>query len=245
MEKSTDSTIIKATNLTKTFGEFKALSNFSLSLEKGSFFGLLGPNGAGKTTFVRSILDLTDLDKGHITINGIPHHKPEARNHISYLPEKFSFYPNATVREALQFFSVFKISNKKERTPGIEKAMEELSIRDLARKKIKQLSKGQLQRVGLSQLILGNPKVLILDEPFGGLDPLLIKDLKDLLKKLNSEGTTIIINSHILSEVERLCDCLAIIDKGKLLALKKIQEIDQDLEDFFIQTINSNKEAHL
>ena len=174
MEKSTNSTIIKATNLTKVFGGFKALSNFSLSLEKGSFFGLLGPNGAGKTTFVRSLLDLTSLDKGHITINGIPHHKPEARNHISYLPEKFSFYPNATVRETLQFFSVFKVLNKKERAPEIEKAMEELSISDLARKKIKQLSKGQLQRVGLSHLILGKPKVLILDEPFGGLDPLLI-----------------------------------------------------------------------
>jgi len=243
MEKSKNYTAIQANNLTKKYGQSFALSNLNLSINEGSFFGLLGPNGAGKTTFVRSLLDLTPLDSGTILINGLPHTSPDSRNYLAYLPEKFSFFPNTTVKETLDFFSTFKVLEKKNRKEQINEAMRKLSIEDLSQKKIRQLSKGQLQRVGLSQLIIGNPKILILDEPFGGLDPLLIKDLKDLLKDLHKEGLTIIINSHILSEVERLCDTLAIIDRGQLLAIKKVNELDQGLEDFFIETISLNKET--
>ncbi|MEE2742283.1 MAG: ABC transporter ATP-binding protein [Bdellovibrionota bacterium] len=233
--------IIKVKNLTKSYAGHRALNNLSLNIKKGDFFGLLGPNGAGKTTFVRCLLDILPFEHGSIFIEEVPHKRPQSRAALAYLPEKFSFYPNYSVYQTLHFFAGTKIENKKEIPLQIETSLEKMGIQDLSSKKIKHLSKGQLQRVGLAQMLVGRPHILILDEPFSGLDPLLIKEMKDLLKELKNEGKTIIVNSHILSEVEIICDSLAIIDKGKLLAHKRMNELDISLEDFFCQTIENQR----
>ena len=233
--------IIQTKGLTKTFGGQKAINGLHLNIKKGDLFGLLGPNGAGKTTFVRCLLDIIPFKKGTILIEGINHTKPEARSSLAYLPEKFSFYPYYSVYDTLEFFAATKVKDKKCIPEQIESALQQMGIKDLFKKKIKHLSKGQLQRVGLAQLLVGNPQILILDEPFSGLDPLLIKEMKDLLKALKADGKTIILNSHILSEVELICDSLAILDKGDLLAHKRMNELDQGLEEFFCRTVEEHK----
>lgn len=232
--------IIDVKNLNKTYGPYFSLKDVNLEIEEGKIFALLGLNGAGKTTFVKLLLNLLIADSGEIKINGLEAINPSSRNGVVFIQEKFSFFPFYTVLGALEFFGQMKGLNGADLNQQIENAMDELNIRDLANRKLKTLSKGQLQRVGLCNLIIGDNKLLILDEPFSGLDPIGMKDLKDLIKKQKALGKTVFINSHILSEMEQICDEVAIIHKGTLKVCDKISNIissHQSLENFFTQIV--------
>jgi len=229
--------IIKATNLNKFYGATQALKNFSLSVPRGSSFALLGPNGAGKTTFVKALLDLTPIGSGTIEVNGISSLDEKCREGIAYLPEKFNFFDYYSLEEVLTFYGKMKGVG----TEGLENALEKTGIADLKKRKVKTLSKGQMQRLGLACMLMGNNEIFLLDEPFTGLDPIGIKDLKVVLKDLQNAGKTLFLNSHILSEIEQICDEMAILNKGELVVQGKISELagDSRLEDFFYEKIKS------
>lgn len=232
--------IIEAKNINKNYGATVALKDFSLGVPRGTSFALLGPNGAGKTTFVKALLDLTQVESGEITINGISSLNEKSRAGIGYLPEKFTFFDYYTVEGVLIFYGKLKgISDGL--SDQIEGAVSKTNIAELKNRKVKTLSKGQMQRLGIACLLMGNNDLLLLDEPFSGLDPIGIKDLKEILRGLQREGKTLFINSHILSEMEQVCDEMAILNKGELVVQGKITELagNSTLEDFFYEQIKS------
>lgn len=233
--------IINAVNVNKSYSGKKVLNNFSVSIQEGSVFALLGPNGAGKTTFVKSLLGLVKIDSGEINMNGVVAPHESSRESVGYLPEKYSFYPYYTVQGAVEFYGKMQGLSGAELTTQVDYALGKLNISDLRKQKISTLSKGQTQRVGLASLLMGDNNVFILDEPFSGLDPIGIKELKELIKYLSEKGKTIFINSHILSEMEQICDQMALLNKGECLAQGNIKELigDQSLEDFFYEKIKS------
>ena len=231
--------MINAHNVSKSYGNIKALDNLSLTVAQGSVYALLGPNGSGKTTFVKSILGLVKPDSGDIKLNGIVSSNVQSREGISYLPEKFNFFPYYTVLGVVKFYGTMKGLKGQELKDQANAALSSLQILELANKKIKQCSKGQVQRAGIAAMLMGNSKLLILDEPFSGLDPIAIKELKDLLIELKNKGITLFVNSHILSEMEKLCDHAAILNKGEVIAQGELIPMlnGMSLEDFFYEKV--------
>ena len=230
--------IIQAENVSKNYGSLTALKGLSLSVDEGSAFALLGPNGAGKTTFVRALLGLTKCS-GEMTLQGLNVGDKKARVGLAYLPEKFSFFPYYTVEGVLSFYGKMQGLDGSQLNEAIDKALAALNITELRKKRMDNLSKGQVQRTGLANLLMGDNRILILDEPFSGLDPIGIKELKDLINKLKNEGRTIFINSHILSEMEQICDHVAILDKGDCLIQGTLEEVkgSKSLEDAFYDLV--------
>lgn len=234
---------IFAENVSKNYGAIQALSNVSLKVEAGTSFALLGKNGAGKTTFVKSLLDLVSPKEGTLKILGVDSSLKEARQKVSYLPEKFSFYPYYTLRGVCEFYGMMKGVKGQELKTQIDTAMERLGIASLGFKKVKECSKGQLQRTGIAATLVGDTELFILDEPFSGLDPIAIKELQDLLKALKNEGKTVFINSHGLDAVEKVCETMAIIDNGKVLVEGKIKDVvgGKSLLDYFYEKVGRHE----
>jgi ABC-2 type transport system ATP-binding protein len=235
--------VIEVQGVKKSYGPDFCLHDVNLSVGKGKIFALLGPNGAGKTTLVKLMLSLMHVDQGSIKIHGISVAEAGSRLGVGFIPEKFSFFPYYTVRGVLEFFGMMKGFSDGLLKQQVDHALNELNIMDLANRKLQSLSKGQMQRTGLAALLVGDNNLLILDEPFSGLDPIGMRDLKDILKKQRNQGKTIFINSHILSEMELICDDVAILNKGEILfngSVQSILEKGQSLEDFFYQLVSSN-----
>lgn len=201
-----------------TFMPKTIVKNLNISVNHGEAFGFLGHNGAGKTTTIKSILGLLKITSGEILING----KADfSREDIGYLPEQPYFYDHLTVRETLEFFAELLGLNDRSR---IEEVMHDLELKDREHQKVRALSKGWQQRLGVAQAILNKPKLLILDEPFSGLDPLARRTIRELIFKLKHEGATIFMTSHILSDVSEICDRVAIMTKGELVTLLNLKE---------------------
>ncbi len=230
---------IEAKGLHKTYNNQVALEEFSISVPVGTITALLGPNGSGKTTFLKCLLGLIPFDQGELKINEMSASLPHSRNGIAYLPEKFTFFMFETVRGTLQFFCEMRGVKKGEQEKAIEVAIKKLGIFEIIDKKLKNISKGQLQRVGLASLLIGSSKILLLDEPHSGLDPLAIKEMKDLLLELKSEGKTIFINSHLLNEMEQIADYIAILNKGHMLVQGELKSVlnGQKLENLFYDIV--------
>lgn len=211
--------MIEVTNLTKRYGDHVAVNQLSFRVEKGQIYGFLGPNGAGKSTTMNIITGYLAASEGTVTIDGkdIQKEPEEAKKKIGYLPELPPLYTEMTVEEYLLFAAELKKLPRAERKEQVEQVMEMTQITDMRGRLIRNLSKGYRQRVGLAQAILGNPEVIILDEPTIGLDPKQIIEIRDLIKKLG-ENHTIILSSHILSEVSAVCDHIMIIAHGQLVA---------------------------
>jgi ABC-2 type transport system ATP-binding protein len=232
--------MITAENVCKSYGAQQVLFNLNLKVATGSIFGLLGPNGAGKTTFVKCLLSLVHFNVGSIFIDGIQAASPNSREGIGFLPEKFHFYPYYTVKGAVEFFARMHGHPKTELNGLVETAIKTVGLTGLEKRRLGTLSKGQLQRVGLSNLLVSNKKILILDEPFSGLDPIALKELKELIKQLNKEkGVTFFINSHILSEVQGLCSDIAVLNNGICLAQGNLKQLigSASLEEYFYRLI--------
>ena len=211
--------MISVKHLTKCYGEFTAVDDLSFEIDEGHVYGFLGPNGAGKSTTMNIITGCLSATSGQVTIDGhdIFEEPKEAKRAIGYLPEIPPLYTNETPEEYLKFVAEAKGLKGKEMDRQIEGVISQTRIQNVRKRLISKLSKGYRQRVGIAQALLGNPKVIILDEPTVGLDPIQIIEIRDLIKQLG-KNHTVILSSHILSEVSAVCDYVLIISHGKLVA---------------------------
>lgn len=223
--------MIEVNNLTKFYGDHKAVDNISFSVKDGTVCGFCGPNGAGKSTTMNIMTGCLSATEGTVTIGGydIFEQPMEAKKLIGYLPEQPPLYLEETPREYLRFIAEAKKVPRDKLGDEIERVMEETQISDVADRLIKNLSKGYKQRVGIAQTLLGNPKVIILDEPTVGLDPIQVVEIRDLIKNLGKKHT-VILSSHILSEVQQMCDEIIIIAKGKLIAYDTTENLEKLLQ---------------
>ena len=222
--------MIEVRNLTKKYGDHFAVQDISFSLEKGKIYGLLGPNGAGKSTTMNIMTGYIAATSGEVIIEGhdIFKEAEEAKKHIGYLPEIPPLYMDMTVWEYLFTVADLKGVPKSERKSMIGDVMEKVMITNMKDRMIKNLSKGYKQRVGIAQTLIGNPDIIILDEPTVGLDPKQIIEIRTLIKQLG-EDHTVLISSHILSEIGAVCDHVVIINKGHLV----VSDSTENLEKLF------------
>jgi len=222
--------LIEVVNVTKRYGRHCALDSVSFKVDEGEILGFLGPNGAGKTTTMNIITGYISATEGTVRVDGIDimENPREVKKRIGYLPELPPVYNDMTVIEYLDFVSKIKKVENRVQKQSINNAMELVKIGDVKNRLIKNLSKGYKQRVGLAQAILGDPKVLILDEPTVGLDPKQIIEIRNLIKELGKKHT-IILSSHILPEVSAVCDRVLIINKGKMVASGTPEELSRKL----------------
>ncbi|MEO8447378.1 MAG: ABC transporter ATP-binding protein [bacterium] len=223
---------------TKTFSKDKilALNNFSFEVESGEIFGLLGPNGAGKTTLIKILLGITHPTNGEIKIFDKEITNEAYKKKVGYLPENHKFPNYLTGEQVLYYFGMLAGMSK---TDVKKKADEYLKLVDMEKwrkTKIKKYSKGMLQRLGLAQAMLNNPELIFLDEPTDGVDPIGRKEIRDILNNLQQEGKTIFLNSHLLSEVELVCDRVAILNKGVLVKTGRVDEITAVSDNYVFQT---------
>lgn len=213
--------IIEVSNLTKFYGKTKGIENVSFHIKEGEIFGLMGPNGAGKTTTLRSMLNLIQSNSGETRIfskNLLNLSKSEMSN-ISYLPGEFEMYGNLTGQEYLKYLS--NLRNAKTNNTNILAERLDLDLN----KKIKTLSKGNKQKIGIVMAFMNKPTIAILDEPTSGLDPLKQQEFQNIVKEYNSEGCSILLSSHILHEIEELCERVGIIKDGNIIASEQILDL--------------------
>ena len=223
--------MIEVKNLTKRYGDIKALDDISFTVDTGEVLGFLGPNGAGKSTTMNIITGYKSSTSGTVTVDGteILENPRETKRKIGYLPEIPPLYPEMTVRKYLEFmFDLKKVRLPKKE--HIDEIMRLVRISDKADRLIKNLSKGYRQRVGFGQALLGNPPVLILDEPTVGLDPKQIIEVRKLIRSLGKKHT-VIFSSHVLSEISATCDRIIVISEGRLVADSKADELSKALAD--------------
>lgn len=222
--------MIEIEHLTKRYGEHLAVSDLSLTVDSGQIYGFLGPNGAGKSTTMNIMTGCLSATEGSVRIDGhdIFEEPNQAKKLIGYLPEQPPLYMNETPEEYLRFVGEAKGLRGTELEQQIDEVIQQTGIEDVAHRRISALSKGYKQRVGIAQALLGNPKVIILDEPTVGLDPIQIIEIRDLIKELG-QTHTVIFSSHILSEVQTICDQIIMIAKGKLVAFDTPENLEKHL----------------
>ena len=220
--------MITVEHLTKCYGDFTAVSDLSFEIEEGHVYGFLGPNGAGKSTTMNIMTGCLSPTKGRIRINGhdIFEEPEQAKRMMGYLPEQPPLYMNETPAEYLRFVGEAKGLKGCELQRQIEEVSGQTKIEQVKDRLISALSKGYRQRVGIAQALLGNPKVIILDEPTVGLDPIQIIEIRDMIKQLG-ENHTVILSSHILSEVQAICEKVLIISQGKLVAFDRPENLEK------------------
>lgn len=219
-------------NVSKYYGAFRALDHVSFTIKEGEIFGYIGPNGAGKTTTMKILVDLISDFQGEISIGGhpIPKERNEIHRLLGYLPQNVAFQEWRTVNQALTTFGRLSGLSETEVEENIPKILDLLALSEVRHKKISQLSGGMIQKVGLAQALLHNPKFLVLDEPLGGLDPLSRHQFKEIVLKLRNNGTTILFSSHILSDVQDVADRIGIISRGKIKQIGTLKELKSNLQ---------------
>ena len=216
--------MLTVNNLVKSFNSTTAVNNLSFSVGSGKVFGLLGPNGAGKTTTIRTILNIIKPTSGEVRFDGKPI-TYEYYNVIGYLPEERGLYKRSRVLDVLVYFASLKNIKKKEAVQLADSWLNRLNISDLREKRIEQLSKGNQQKIQLIAAIIHNPRLLILDEPFTGFDPINQKEVKDLILSFLWEGKTIILSTHQMDLAEKLCEEILLINNGSEVCFGKLSEI--------------------
>ena len=234
-------------NLTKQFyqrnEEITVVDNLSLTVRKGQVFGLIGPNGAGKTTTVKLVAGLLFPGKGKISIGGFPAGSLEAKRKIGFMNENPQFYYHLKAREVMEFVADLFEIEKTEAIKKIDVLLKEVGLKDAKELAVRKFSKGMHQRLAFAVAQINNPELLILDEPLDGLDPLGRLDFKQMILKLKKSGATIFFSSHILSDVEEICDEVAILHKGKIIAQGSPKDLvkssKQSLEELFVRSIRN------
>jgi ABC-2 type transport system ATP-binding protein len=224
--------IIELIDLTKKYGSFTAVDHLNLKIRKGEIFGLLGPNGAGKSTTILMMLGLTEPTSGSARICEIdPTSNPiEVKRKVGYLPEDVGFYPDRSGMENLMFTAMLNHLSGGEATQKAEQTLDRVGLSDATTKKTGKYSRGMLQRLGLADVLIKNPEVIILDEPTMGLDPNGIKEFLELIVRLSrEEGLTVLFSSHDLHQVQKVCDRVGLFVKGRLLAEGNIQALSRKL----------------
>ncbi len=223
---------IETINLEKTYAVVfwrkkprVALRPLNLTVEEGEVFGFLGPNGAGKTTTLKLLMGLVIPTGGTARILGKNIDEAEVKAQIGFLPEQPYFYDYLTAKELLEYYAQLSGMDPKERSRKIDALLERVGLKDAARVQLRKFSKGMLQRVGLAQAILHDPKVVFLDEPMSGLDPMGRREVRDLIEELKQQGKTVFFSTHILSDAEALCDRVAVIHLGELRGVGRVAQL--------------------
>ncbi len=219
--------MIEVKNVTKKYGKFVAVDDISFEIKEGEIVGLLGPNGAGKSTTMNMLTGFIEQTSGEIIIDGYDMLKKpkKAKKEIGYMPEGVPLYADLTVKEFVKYMAEIKGIDKKERKEKVEKIIEQTGLKDVENKLTRNLSRGYKQRVSMAGALVGEPKILILDEPTVGLDPKQITEIRKLIKELGKTHT-VILSSHILSEVSQICNKVIIINKGKIVAIDTPENLE-------------------
>ena len=220
--------MIEVKNVTKKYGSTTAVNDISFNVKDGEVVGFLGPNGAGKSTTMNMLTGFIEPTSGEIRINGndISKRPRNAKKDIGYMPENVPLYYELTPEEFVTYMAELKLVKRNERKEEVEKALKETGLEEVKNKLIRNLSRGYKQRVSLAGALVGNPDVIILDEPTVGLDPKQITEIRDLIKKLGKKHT-VILSSHILSEVSQICERVIIINKGKIIAIDTPENLEK------------------
>jgi ABC-2 type transport system ATP-binding protein len=224
--------VIEVKNVTKKYGSFVAVDDISFTINDGEVVGFLGPNGAGKSTTMNIITGFIEQTEGNVVINGFDTVKKakKAKKEIGYMPEGVPLYTDLTVKEFVTYMAELRKISKKEKKENVQKVLKETGLEEMQNKLIKNLSRGQKQRVSLAGTLVANPKILILDEPTVGLDPKQITEIRSLIKNLG-KSHTVILSSHILSEVSQICDRVIIINKGKIVAIDTPENLEKKVSN--------------
>ena len=222
--------MVRAENLTKRYGQHVAIDRLNFNIEKGEVLGFLGPNGAGKSTTMNIITGYLSATDGRVVVDGLDvlEHPDEVKRKIGYLPELPPLYLDMTVIDYLRFVGELKRVSKADIGDDLSRIMDIVQIEDVKKRLIKNLSKGYKQRVGLAQALIGNPEILILDEPTIGLDPKQIIEIRNLIKSLR-EDHTIILSSHILPEISAVCERILIINRGTIVASDTVENLSKGI----------------
>ncbi len=230
--------MLQVSNLVKTFGAHKAVNDVSFGIEVGKIFGLLGPNGAGKSTLLRMITGITMPDSGTIFLDGKPFDAMGQSQLIGYMPEERGLYKKMKAGEQILYLAQLKGMNKNDAVDQAQKIFTELEMQSWWDKKVEDLSKGMSQKLQFVTTIMHKPKLLILDEPFSGLDPVNSNVIKEYIHKLSQEGTTIIFSTHRMEQVEEMCNDIVLIHQGKNILAGNVKQIRQDFKQniYAIQT---------
>lgn len=224
--------MIEVKNITKKYGSVIAVNNISFKINEGEIIGLLGPNGAGKSTTMNMITGYIEPTEGEIEIEGynISKKPKKAKAQIGYMPEGVPLYSDLTVKEFVTYMAELKKVDSKTRKQKVEKIIEQTGLKDVEKKLTRNLSRGYKQRVSMAGALVGEPKILILDEPTVGLDPKQITEIRSLIKELGKTHT-IILSSHILSEVSQICNKVIIINKGKIVAIDTPENLEKKVSN--------------
>lgn len=223
--------MIEVKGVTKKYGDFTAVENMNFNIKEGEIVGLLGPNGAGKSTTMNMLTGFIEPTEGEIIIDGFDMEKKplKAKRQIGYMPEGVPLYNDLTVKEFVSYMADLKMVAKKDKKENIQKVIEQTNLTDVQNRLIRNLSRGYKQRVSMAGALVGEPKILILDEPTVGLDPKQITEIRALIKSLGNTHT-IILSSHILSEVSQICEKVIIINKGKIVAIASPKELEEKVK---------------
>lgn len=224
--------MIEVKNITKKYGNFFAVNDISFEVKDNEIVGFLGPNGAGKSTTMNMITGYIEPTEGKIFVNGkeISKEPNKVKRQIGYMPENTPLYQELTVREFVNYMADLKRVKRKEKKEKVDKVLEQTGLKEVEKKQIRKLSRGYKQRVSLAGALIGDPEVLILDEPTVGLDPKQITEIRELIKKLGKKHT-VILSSHILSEVSQICEKVIIINKGKILAVDTPENLEEQFKE--------------
>ncbi len=230
------SILLEVNNIVKRYGDFVALNNVSIKIQKGSIFGLLGPNGAGKTTLIRIINQIIVQDSGEVKLDG-DILKPNDIQYIGYLPEERGLYKSMKVGEQALYLAQLKGMSKTEAQKSLRYWFEKFEINDWWNKKVQELSKGMAQKIQFIVTVMHRPKLLIFDEPFSGFDPINAILIKDEILQLRDEGATVIFSTHRMESVEELCEYIALIDKSNKILDGKLSDIKQQFKSNMFEVV--------
>ena len=220
-------TVISAEGLTKRYGNASAVDNISFEIRKGEVFGLLGPNGAGKTTTILMMLGLTEISAGSIQVLGHdPARQPlQVKRRVGYLPDSVGFYDQLSAVENLSYTAKLMGLSLQERRFRIEQALRRVRLDDVANKRVATFSRGMRQRLGLAEIIVKKAEIAILDEPTSGLDPQATLEFLELIRELKAEGITVLLSSHLLDQVQRICDRVALFQSGRIVLMGSVADL--------------------
>ena len=243
-----DNSAVRTEGLTKVYKDFwrrksvSALTNLNITIERGEIFGLLGPNGSGKTSTVKLLLGLLFPTSGKSWLLGYPSSDLKIKSKIGFLPEESYLYKFLNAEEILDFYGKLFDIPKIERNSRIDKLIHDVGLNPYRKRPLSQYSKGMLRRIGLAQAIINDPDLVILDEPTSGLDPIASREIKDLILDFKRQGKTVILCSHLLADVQNICDRIAILNKGVLQVMGNVRELlsQKDVIEFVVKNLSDN-----
>jgi ABC-2 type transport system ATP-binding protein len=239
--KANGEPVVSTNDLSKNYGKIEALRGVTLEVRKGEIFGLLGQNGAGKTTMVKILLGITGLTSGEARLLGESVGTTSVRKHVGYLPEDHHFPDYHSAASLLNFYGALLELPRSDRVRRGEEMLEQVGLKGRMNYKIRTYSKGMKQRLGIAQALFHNPEVIFLDEPTDGVDPVGRREIRDLLQQLKSQGITIFLNSHLLGEVELICDRVAILQSGEMVRQGTMAELTQQRGLFMLGLADGQK----